>query len=55
MIVAMIVETRTQALVSFGEGKNESEAKANAIYNLPPENEFVVECDCEWELEEAAE
>lgn len=55
MIVAMILERGSLALVSSGEGKTESEAKANAIYNLPPENESVLESDCEWEIDQIAD
>ena len=50
-VIAMIVERGSNALVSFGEGKTECEAKANAIYNLPTENESVLESNCEWEIE----
>ena len=48
MYVAQIIEKSSQALVSFGEGKNEGEARMNAVYNVPKENEDVLECECEW-------
>lgn len=55
MIIAMILEKRSQALVSFGEGRTEPEARMNAIYNLPKENESVLESECEWEIEQMSD
>lgn len=51
MYVAQIIERSSQALVSFGEGKSEGEARMNAVYNVPQENENVLECDCEWVID----
>jgi hypothetical protein len=50
MYIAMILERGSLALVSMGEGNSESEARMNAVYNLPSENESVLEYDCEWEI-----
>lgn len=55
MIVAMIVERKTQALVSFAEGKTESEAKANAILQAPKEFDNLQCSELEWELTETAD
>jgi hypothetical protein len=48
MYIAQIIERSSQALVSFGEGLSEGEARMNAVYNIPQENEDVLECECEW-------
>lgn len=52
MVIAMILERRTQALVSFAEGKTESEAKANAILQAPKEFDNLHCSELEWELTE---
>ncbi len=52
MVIAMIVERKTQALVSFAEGKTESEAKANAILQAPKEFDDMMVSELEWELTE---
>lgn len=51
MIVAMLILSRTQELVSVGEGKDKYSAKADAIYNCPKENESVRMADCEWVID----
>ena len=52
MIIAMLIEKHSHSLVSAGEGMTEGEARMNAIYNLPRENEDMLESQCEWEIEQ---
>ena len=54
-VIAMIIERQSQALVSFGEGKTECEAKANAILSAPKEFDNLMVSQLEWELETVAE
>lgn len=58
MIIAMIVKSGTQELVSFGEGSTESAAKANAILailEVPKEVDNLLTSELEWKCELVAD
>lgn len=55
MVIAMIVKRGSGELISFAEGKTESEAKANAILEAPKEFDNLMCSELEWKLEEIAE
>lgn len=50
MVIAVLIEKKSMAMVSMGEGASAYEAKANAILECPPENWDIKMEDCEWEL-----
>lgn len=52
MVIAMIVKRGTQEMISFAEGKTESEAKANAILEAPKEFDNLQVSELEWEVTE---
>ena len=52
MIIATMVEFGTHAVIAFGEGKTENEAKANAICAVPANRDDLQWCDFYWEVTE---